>query len=220
MAESGHHRQAAIAATLATAAVLAAGLGARAALLFDRSDTRLQSSLRTEIKRGVAAVEDVRFVYQTEAPIAFRYARAAVEAEELAKQAAKQTGAAREETLVEADTQRRLAQSLRSASDIAKSGKYATKIGGFDVGKRLHDVREESPDLVGLEPDRPAEKGERLAWHANLDVAATLAPALAFLLGAVAQAFGRRVRKPAVVLAWALIVAGLSAAIVFEFTLP
>lgn len=220
MAHGGGQKHATIAVTLAAAAVLAAALGARSALLYDRSDAKLGSAVRTAIKRGVATVEDVRFVYSDEAPNAFRYARAQVSADALQQAAAKEKGVARESILFEADAQARIAKALLPASDIAKTSRYRTSGGAYDVGRRLGDVRNKAPDLVALDPGPLERKGESLAWHGNLDAATTLAAAVAFFLAALAQAFGGRLRLPLLGGAWGLILAGIAAAATFEFVLP
>jgi hypothetical protein len=207
------------AATLGVAAVFAALLGARAAMLFDTASSDLESAVRIQVKSGAALVEDVRFVYQGEAPQAFHYARAKVLTEELRGVAATRSGLARENTLAEAEAQEQLAGALRKASDIAKSGKYDVAGGAFDVGKRLADVRNRDPDLVALNPEGLQHDGGRAAWHANLVLAVTLAPAVAFLLGAIAQALAP-FRRTLLTVAWLLILAGVAAAAVFEVTLP
>ena len=214
-----HRHHIPVAVTLAAAAVVAAGLGARAAVLFDHSSDELHSSVRQEVKRDVAMVEDVRFVYQDEAPLAYRVLKARIRAQEFERVAGSTTGMARQEALVEADLERRVAKAILGGSDIAKSGRYNVAGGGFDLPKRLHDVREENPDLVEIDPGEPEHAGSRAAWHGTLDAAATLAPALAFLLGAIAQAWAR-LRRPFVAGAWALILVGIGFGIAFEVWLP
>jgi hypothetical protein len=220
MGHPEHHRKSGhVAVTLAAAAVLAALLGARAAVLFDHGGGELQSAVRTEVKVGAGVVEDVRFLYEVEAPIVYRYAKAAATARALRQAAASQKGAVREQLLVEAQAQDQLAKVFRSNSEIAKTPKYALPGGAYDLGKRLADLRNRDPKLVALDPAEPERSGAKASWHATLDVATTLAPAIAFLLGALAQTFARR-RRHFVALAWLLILAGLAAGIVFEFVLP
>src|SRR5919201_4367704 len=134
------HRHGGVAVTLAAAAVLASALGARAAIALGSGGEELQSAVRTEVKSGAAIVEDVRFVYQDEAPVAYRVARSQVLAQELRRAASRQTGIARAETLVDAQAQTEVSQALRRASSIAKNPRYRSSDGGFDVGHRLADV--------------------------------------------------------------------------------
>jgi hypothetical protein len=212
-------RHGGVAVTLAGAAVLAAVIGARAAVLFDHSSSGLQSSIRTEVKRGAALVEDVRFVYEAEAQQAYRVAKATALADAARRAAASHTGIARETLLIEADASTRLAEALRPSSQIAKNPRYATKDGAYDIGRRLSDVRAEYPDLVALDPDGKQRRANREAWHGNLDAAATLGAAIAFLLGALAQAFAPT-RRVLLRLAWVFLAGGIAATVAFEFALP
>src|SRR5438876_9404080 len=100
-----HERHWSVALTLAAAAVVAAGLGARTAVLFGDGNDHLQSAVRTEVKRGAGIVEDIRFVYQDEAPAAYRYLRAASLAQALRQVAARSTGTVRAQLLADAETE-------------------------------------------------------------------------------------------------------------------
>src|SRR5437870_8296133 len=188
-AHATHHRHGGVAVTLAAAAVLASGLGARAAISLGTAGDELQSSVRTDVKRAAGLVEDARFVYEDEATMAYRFARAQALAQELRRVAARQTGVVRAETLVEAGAQSRLAAVFRKASAIAKNPRYARGDGSFDVGRRLGDARRKDPNAVALDPEEKERAGARAAWHGNLDAVTTIGPALAFLCAALAQAF-------------------------------
>lgn len=218
-AQPAPHRHGGVAVTLAVAAVLAAGLGARAAILLGTAGDELQSSVRTEVKRGAAVVEDVRFVYQDEAPVAYRFAKAQFLAEELRKGAGPLAASANADVLVEADAQTQVARALRQASPIVRNARYRATGGAFAVGRRLADVRRRQPELLELRPEEKAHEGARSAWHGNLDAATTLGPAIAFLFGTIAQAFVRR-RRPLLAAAWAFMLAGLVAGLLWEFALP
>src|SRR5437867_1279971 len=135
MAEQAHeghagaphaHRHGSVAVTLAAAAVIAATVGARAAIVLGNAGDELQGSVRTDVKRDAA--------------------------------------------------------------------------------------------LVALDPEEKARAGAREAWHGNLDGATTLAPALAFLVAAFAEAFGGRRRL--LPIAWALLLVGVVTAILWELWLP
>jgi hypothetical protein len=217
VATGSHERHAGIALVLAAAAVLAASLGARAALLFGYADDGLEHAARTEVKRAAALVEDIRFVYADEAPQIFRYLKAKVSGAELKKAAPSLPGIARDETLVDAETQLQLAHAFRGA--VGSNPRYLMPGGGFDLGKRLADVRAQAPDLVALDPERLQRDAERISWHASLDATTTLAAGVAFLLGALSQAFGA-LRRPLLPVAVLLVVAGTAAGIAFEYVLP
>jgi hypothetical protein len=208
-----------VALTLAVSAVVAAVLGARAAIALGTAGDELQRSVRVDVKRGAGLVEDVRFVYDDEAPAAYRYAKARAFAEELQRSAATQSGIARSETLVEAGAQARIAAATLQASAIAKNPRYRRSDGSFDVGRRLADDRMKNPALLALSPDEEEAGGARTAWHGALDGATTLGPALAFFFAALAQAFTRQ-RRGLLVVAWLFIVAAIAAGITWELWLP
>ena len=67
---------------LAVAAVAAALITLVAVNASSDSSSAWQSALRQEVARGVAAVEDIRYVYEVEAPGAFQIASQEVQAEE------------------------------------------------------------------------------------------------------------------------------------------
>jgi hypothetical protein len=204
--ENGSER--AVAILIAAAAIVGVGLGARATLLSSDASDTWKSAVRTEVKRAAANVEDVRYVYVTEAPLAMQVVTASVRASLLDQSAKAAQGIVRSALLAEAETQRTLgAQIVKSAPDVKK---YGTTRGGFDVAKRLVDQRNRYPGLVALDPDERQRQGDQLSRHSILDVLATVPAGVAFLLGAVAEAFHRR--RKLLVLGGALFVA---AAIVF-----
>ena len=200
---------------LAAAAVLAAGIGARTSMLSDSAGGSWQSAVRQEVKKSAAAVEDIRFVYAEEAPVAYRVVRARIRAEELRREADRTTGDARAATAVEALLEESLAEALGSSSELASQERYALDSGGVDVAKRLADNRQEHPELVAVNPDVPQRQGDEAAEHARLEVAATIPVAVAFLFGAVAQAFPRR-RRLMVIVGSAFLLLALAAAIALE----
>ncbi len=212
------HRRSRVAVTLAAAAVLAACLGARAAIVLGSAGDDLQSAVRTDLKRDAAIVEDVRFVYQDEAPQAFRYAKAVILAQEMIRAATGQSGLVRAALLVDAGTQTQIAQTFLKGSAIASNSRYLIN-GSFSVGRRLGDIRRKYPALVALDPAEKYRAGSRAAWHGNLDAATTLGPALAFLLAACGEAFAAR-RRLFLTAAWVFILAALAAGIAWELVLP
>lgn len=189
----------AVAVLLALAAVVGIALGARAALVRSSATDAWQGALRAEIKRAAAAVEDVRYVYVAEAPVAFEVDEAKLRAAEARRGAAGASGVARRALLVEARTQELVAKTLgQSIQEGLANPRYQTKSGGFDVARRLADQRSRYPDLVKIDPEQDQRHGDRLSRHAFLEMAATIPAALAFMLGAFAEAFGRR-RRPLLV---------------------
>jgi hypothetical protein len=204
--ENGSER--AVAILIALAAIVGVALGARATLLSSDASDTWKSAVRTEIKRAAGNVEDAHYLYVTEAPLAMQVVTARVRARELARSAETAQGVVRSVLLAEADTQRTLAEQI--AKSAPPVDQYATPKGGFDVAKRLAYQRNRYPDLVALDPDELQRDGDDLSRHSILDVLATVPAGVAFMLGAIAEAFHRRRRL--LVLAGALFVVG---AIVF-----
>ena len=64
-----------VALMLAIAALMAAAIATRASFLSSQASGTWQFALRSELKLGAAMIEDVRYVYNSEAPIAFAIAR-------------------------------------------------------------------------------------------------------------------------------------------------
>jgi hypothetical protein len=207
-----------VALMLAAAAIVAAALGGRAALLSSQSSDAWQSAVRQEVKRAAAVVEDIRFVYVDEAPLAYEAAKAKIRAAELRGQAPAGGGATRDFVLTEARVQDTLVETADGASEVVGDPAYALDGGGFDLTLRLADQRNRFPDLVAIDPDEPQEQGDELGRHTYLAVAATIPASVAFLLGAAAQAFARR-RRVLLLAGWPLVIASLVLGIVLEIAL-
>jgi hypothetical protein len=204
--ETGSER--AVAILIAAAAIVGVALGARATLLATDASDAWKSAVRSEVKRAAASVEDVRYVYASEAPIAMQGAFAKVRAAELERSAANASGSVRSALLAEAQTRRTFATQIAKSAPSLRT--YGTPKGGFDAAKRLADQRRRYPDLVAIDPEVQQREGDRLSRQALLDVLATAPAAVAFMLGALAEAFHRR--RSVLVLVGALFVA---AAVVF-----
>jgi hypothetical protein len=181
-----------VAVLLATAAVVAAIIGARASMVSSAASESWQSALRTEVKRSAGAMEDVRYLYQTEMPVAIRILQARLVQGELQVAAAATTGPAREALLLEADVQAGIIDGLTSSSNLAGKAAYALPSGGFDLGKRLADLRAQNPALVTLDPDGLEVAGDNLAHKADLLTLALLPTSIGAFLGVLAQPFKRR----------------------------
>ena len=182
-----------VAILLAIAAVVAALIGARASMVSSDANDAWQSALRTEVKRSAAAMDDVQSLYQQDLPKAIEILRAQILTERLQAAQAGQTPAVAHALEVEAGVQTLLVQTLLSDSRLSDS-KYALPSGGFDLGKRLADIRAASPNLVALDPDALQARGDALAQKALLLTLALLPTSLCALFGVLAQPL-RRYRR-------------------------
>lgn len=179
---------------------MAVALGARASQLSNDAGSSWQTAAREEVKSAAAATEDIRFVYQDEAPVAFTVASARIRADEAGKRAATATPEARTALRVEAAAQAEYVhQTAQGALEDVVGPKYRLPKGGFDAPKRLVDRRNTTPDLVRLNPDIPQREGDHLSRHAFVTILATIPAAIAFLLAALVEVFPRR-RHPLLVL--------------------
>jgi hypothetical protein len=178
-----------VAILLAAAAVVAAVIGARAASVGDDGSDTYHTSIREDVKAGAALVEDVRFVYQEEAALAFQVAESIARSAESRRQAQESEGLAK--TLLETDAgaQEGVVETLRKSSDLAFDPKYEVPGGGYDVLQRLADTRAENPDLVAIDADATEERATDLNFESALLIATTVPAALAFLCGALANGF-------------------------------
>ena len=206
-----------LAVLLALAALFAAALGARTAILASSASSSWQQAVRQEVKWAAGAVEDLRFVYGSEADQAFRAVEAAVRAEEYRAVADQKSGFARSVLLAEASAQDQLLDALVPASEVAKDPRYRREDGSYDMGLRLRDVRNLYPDLVAVRPDDPQAAGDRLARQAISETGASIPVALTFLFGALAKAFDSR-RRLFLTLGTLTLAGGIAAAVFIEVT--
>ena len=187
--ERGHRG---VAILLTAAAIVAASIGFRAALISNSASESWQSALRTEVKRSAAAMEDVRALYQTELPVATRIDAARILQAELLAAAQGQSGSVKQNLLLEASVQAQIITALSSTSDLATKPAYALSSGGFDLGKRLADLRAQYPQLLALDPDGLEAAGDRLARKAHFMTFTLIPTSAAAFLGMLAQPFKRR----------------------------
>ena len=183
-----------VAVLLACAAVVTAFIGARAAMVGDDGSDTWHSSIREDVKRDAGLVEDVRFVYSEEAPLAFQVSEGKIRAEEAHEQAEGTSGLTREMLEAHAGSFEGVVRVIGPSAKLAKDPDYELDNGGYNVMKRLVDTRAENPDLVALDPDATEAKGGDLSYESALMVAATLPAGLAFLCGALAHGFPSRRR--------------------------
>ena len=181
----------AVAVLLAIAAVAAAAIGTRASLVSSDASDAWQSALRTEEKRSAAAMNDIRQVYEVELPLAVRAAQARLVSAELQAAASGASPDVQRALLVEAAVQDQLDQVIGTQSDLAGNSTYTLPSGGFDLARRLADVRGASPDLVSLDPDALEAEGDKLADKALLLTYALLPLGLCALLAVLAQPLRR-----------------------------
>jgi hypothetical protein len=206
----------AVALLLGVAAIVAAILTARAALLSSDASSDWQLAVRQELKRGTLAVEQVNYVYGTEAVQAFGVATANVRADEAAKLAPSAAPDAAARLQFEAQVQQQVSQATVSSSAVASDPKYALPDGGYDMQRRMADERATTPADVALAPDEPMAAGDALADRANRMMSTTIAIGATFLFGALAQAFRRR-RLVLLALGWGALTVGALLALALEF---
>ena len=181
-----------VALLLTVAAIVAAVISFRAAIISSSASDSWQSALRSEVKRSAAAMEDVRSLYQSELPIAVRILQARIVQAEMLAEAQGQSGPARQALLQEADVQGQIITALSSSSELATAPQYSLPSGGLDLAKRLADLRATYPDLLALNPDGLETTGDRLAHEAELTILALVPTSVAAFLGVLAQPFRRR----------------------------
>ena len=92
---------------------------------------------------------------------------------------------------------------LEPTSDLATKPEYQLPSGGYDLGKRLADVRNEDADMVALNPDTYEQAGDDASTKSQRLTIAALPISVAVLLAALAQPFRKR-RLP-------LLIGGLTA---------
>jgi hypothetical protein len=181
-----------VAVLLTIAAVLAAMIGWYASVISSQANDLWQSSLRTTEKRDAAAMNDIQQLYLNELPAATRILQARVLARELAAAEAGKSPEVVKALQVEAGVQEQLTKYLPSVP--LGSDPYALGPGGFDLGKRLADLRSSDPGLASLDPDAKEAQGDALAHKAVLMSMTLLPVSLGALLAVLAQPLRKRRR--------------------------
>jgi hypothetical protein len=189
--EPGHYS---VAALLAVAAVIAAAITARAFMFSSSADDAWQSALRTEVKRSAAVMVDVRSLYQDELPVAVQVLEARILAAEFRAKADGASGSAVQALELQAEAEANMANALTPSSQLASDGSYALPSGGFDLARRLADLRGQSPDLLALDPDALQSEGDNLANKAELLTLTLLPISAGAFLGVMAQPLRRHRR--------------------------
>ncbi|HYO44452.1 MAG TPA: hypothetical protein VES19_14740 [Candidatus Limnocylindrales bacterium] len=212
-AEGESHRG--VALLLGLVAVLAAIVGARSTALANDAGDLWQTALRTEVKRSTGALEDIRYVYQAELPVAVVVMGERLKADELGTAAGAASGEVATTLAMEAAIERGVATAIEGSAPLVTEPGYALPGGGVDLGQRLADQRAETPDLLDLDPGALAAEGDHLAGKGSSMTLALLPLGLAALLGAMAQPFWRW-RRPLLGAATGAMGTGLAIALMVE----
>jgi hypothetical protein len=164
--------------TILVALVVAAG-----AFLTGSAAGKWQDSVTAQTKRALATIEDVRFVYADEAPLALELALAE------AREALSSGG--------DAETEREALFAVRQqlSSNNLAAERYSQPGKGYDVPRRLADVRTENADLARIDPETAIEAGDRRNRLALILLAATLPLVLLYVVADIVLR-GRAARQP------------------------
>ena len=200
---------------LAMAAIVAALVTARAALLGSDATSDWQRSVGDEQRRGAMLLEEVRYTYGSEGDMAMMIITADVQAQELRAVAAGQPPEVVAIVESEAQVQQQLVDLVGPSSELYTDPRYRIDSGGVDLQLRLADSRAED---AGDDPLVALAQGDGAADTASRLMLTTLFIAGAFLLGAIAQALRRR---PRILLAigWVALESGSKAAIAVQLGL-
>ncbi len=185
----------AVAVVLAVAAIAAALVGTRASMISNNASNAWQSALRTEVKRSAAAINDVSYLYQIELPQAVRVLPARLIADALRAAEAGQSKEVVQALETEASVQMQVVDVMSATTPLLTGSDYMLPSGGFDLGKRLADLRSsgpEGPELLALDPASLVAEGDRLADKASRLAYALIPISLCAFLGILAQPLRRR----------------------------
>lgn len=209
-----------VAVLLAVAAIAAALIGGRAAILGDSGSDAWQEAVREDVRAGARIAGDVRRLYEEDVPVALRVAEAQLLGDALAQAAAAERGTVADILSAEGGANERVADSLSRGSAIAGGDpSRALELDGALVLERLAELRaERSPELAALDPDATEERGSDRSRESSLLVATTVPVGLAFMFGALAAAFPAA-RRRLVIAGYAAVALGVVVAIVVEVSL-
>lgn len=202
---------------LAVAAAAIAIVGTRAALLSDSAQELAHQSLREDVQRSAAIVEDVRAVYQDEFFFALQTAEARIHGLELRRQARRTPENIRRLLTAQGLTEGVAAAVGLERVPLTRERKYEIGFAQYDLAQRLADLRAEHPRLVALDPDETNARGAENDEAASLLVGTTVLLALAFLSGALAHGFPR-LRTSLLGVGYGCVGLGLGAALLVELT--
>jgi hypothetical protein len=210
------HGSPAVAFLLAAAAIAAAIVGFRVAGLAGEASGHWQSAVRLEVKRSTGAQETVRYLYDTEIPLAITILRARLVLDELEATPASQ-GGSDPAVIIAESVETEVLKALEPSSDLTKVA-YALAGGGVDLGKRLADLRAQTPATVTVDPESEQSPGDASATRADRMAVALIPFGITGFFGVAAHAFDRR-RRPLLTLGGAALVAGIVLALIVEVLL-
>ena len=156
-----------MAVLLAVAAVIVAIVGGRAALVGDSGSDTWQAAIREDVKRSAGIVEDARFLYSEEVPLALQVEQRTARSRELRRAARSESGDVQDILEGRAQAQKEVIEPIDSSNELASNPRYPLAEDG--VARRLADARAKNPDLVRLDPDATESRG--IVAHTPLDVA-------------------------------------------------
>ena len=206
-----------VAILLAVAAVVAAVIAGRAALVGDTGADGLNQVVRDDVRQGARIVGDVRRLYEEDASVAFQIALEQILSEETAQVASEETGEVKSVLEADAGSSAGLAEVLSKGSQLADGDPSRTvDLTGDDLLLRLAEIRaERSDDLKALDIDATSADAKKYVNGSAAMIAATIPVAVAFLVGALAGVF-RRGRRILLATGYSLITVGLAVALVIE----
>jgi hypothetical protein len=176
-----------VALLLAAAAVAAAIVGVRVSSVSGEASGHWQSAVRLEVKRSTSAQETVRYLYNTEVPLAITIIRARLVLQVL-DQIPATMGPEYTAVAIEKSVQTEILKALEPSSDLTKPA-YALADGGVDLGKRLTDLRAGTPDDLKIDPDATQVPGDALSGKVVRMSLVLVLFGVCGLLGALAQTF-------------------------------
>jgi hypothetical protein len=212
---SGDTGSRAVAVLLACAALVAAAITARAAFLASDASGSWQAASRQEVKRSALALLTFDSAYGTEAPTAFAITVQQTRAEEQRAMAGQQPAELAPGLEAEAQVHDGVVAALRPSSELASNPRYALDGGGYDIVQWLAEERIKSPLDLTIDPDADMAAGDLAADRAIRLMSTTIPVGLAFLFGALAQAF-RPARTLLLVLGWASLLVAVLLALALE----
>jgi hypothetical protein len=167
---------------LQAAITIAVALGvAASAVLTSRASGAWHNASRQEIKWSAAVVEDLRYVYGDEAPLALTVTLAESRAAALRLATGADGGLAAWEATAETQTAWNLRQAQNGTGGLLDGDRYRVG-GGYDVARRLAAVRAQNPSLRDLNPAAAMAAGDAAMRQAVTVGLATLPLVVLFVL--------------------------------------
>jgi hypothetical protein len=130
--------------------ILVAASLAAAALVASSATDSWQTSLRQDIAKSAGVIEDARYVYGVEAPLGLDLALADARARE----------GDDDDALTNREPVFQMRRAHRGRDHLIADDRYLLLNGGYDVPRRLADLRLEHPELVRVDPGRALEQGD------------------------------------------------------------